>query len=146
MGVSGQHHAPAALYSRGKDSGNHCTGCWVGPRAGLDTEDRGKILSPLPGIEPRSPGRPVRSQTLYWLDYPARLNFCIHRFFVRRTVRVKQGMTDGRRILSVALFNTWNCVTILERNSIRVMALSLCSDPETFWSYLVQCSVLTICF
>jgi hypothetical protein len=24
-----------------------------------------KILSPLPGIEPRSPGRPVRSQTLY---------------------------------------------------------------------------------
>jgi hypothetical protein len=24
-----------------------------------------KILSPLPGIEPRSPDRPVRSQTLY---------------------------------------------------------------------------------
>jgi hypothetical protein len=24
----------------------HCTGNWVGPRAGLDTEDRGKILSP----------------------------------------------------------------------------------------------------
>jgi hypothetical protein len=29
------------------------------------THVRGKILSPLPGIEPRSPGRPVRSQTLY---------------------------------------------------------------------------------
>jgi hypothetical protein len=28
----------------------------VGPRAGLDTEARGKILSTLPGIEPRSPG------------------------------------------------------------------------------------------
>jgi hypothetical protein len=26
---------------------------------------------PLPGIEPRSPGRPVCSQTLYWLSYPA---------------------------------------------------------------------------
>jgi hypothetical protein len=37
----------------------------VGPRAGLDTEVRGKILLPLPGIEPRSPSRPVRSQTLY---------------------------------------------------------------------------------
>jgi hypothetical protein len=24
---------------------------------------------PLPGIEPRSPGRPVRSQTLYWLSH-----------------------------------------------------------------------------
>jgi hypothetical protein len=41
--------------------GTHCTGGWVDPRAGLDTEDRGKILSSLPGIEPRSPGRPARS-------------------------------------------------------------------------------------
>jgi hypothetical protein len=51
--------------------GTHCTGGWVGPRAGLDNEARGKILSPLPGIEPRSPGRPARSQTLYCLSYPA---------------------------------------------------------------------------
>jgi hypothetical protein len=36
----------------------------VSPRADLDTEARGKILSPLPGTEPRSPGRPTRSQTL----------------------------------------------------------------------------------
>jgi hypothetical protein len=36
----------------------------VGPRAGLHTEATGKILSPLPGIKPRSPGRPARSQTL----------------------------------------------------------------------------------
>jgi hypothetical protein len=28
----------------------------------LDTKAGGKILSPLPGIEPRSPGRPARSQ------------------------------------------------------------------------------------
>jgi hypothetical protein len=28
------------------------------------TQGTGKILSPLPGIECRSPGRPVRSQTL----------------------------------------------------------------------------------
>jgi hypothetical protein len=40
---------------------------WVCPRAGVDTEARRKILSPLPGIEPRSPGRPARSQTLYVL-------------------------------------------------------------------------------
>jgi hypothetical protein len=44
MGVSRQRHAPAELYSRGKDPGTHCTGGWVGPRAGLDTEARGKIL------------------------------------------------------------------------------------------------------
>jgi hypothetical protein len=33
-----------------------------------------KSLSPLPGIEPRSPGRPARSQILYWLSYPAHGN------------------------------------------------------------------------
>jgi hypothetical protein len=50
--------------------GANCTGGWVGPRTDLDTEARGKILPPLPGIEPRSPGRPALSQTLYWLSYP----------------------------------------------------------------------------
>jgi hypothetical protein len=51
--------------------GTHCTGGWVGPRAGLDTETIGNILSPLLGIEPWSPGRPALSQTLYRLSYPA---------------------------------------------------------------------------
>jgi hypothetical protein len=60
----------AALYPRGKDPGTHCTGGWVGPRAGLDTEVREKNLFPPPGIEPRSPGHPVSSQTLYCLSYP----------------------------------------------------------------------------
>jgi hypothetical protein len=54
-GVSGKERTP----------GTHFTGGWVGLRVGLDTEARGEILLPLPGIEPRSPGRPVRSQTLY---------------------------------------------------------------------------------
>jgi hypothetical protein len=40
----------------------------VGPGAGLETEARGKIFLPLPGIEPRSPGRPVRSQTVSSVD------------------------------------------------------------------------------
>jgi hypothetical protein len=35
------------------------------PRADLDKKARGKILFPVPGIEPRLPSRPVRSQTLY---------------------------------------------------------------------------------
>ena len=40
-GVSGQEYAPAALYTREKP-GTHCTGGWVGPRAGLD----GRKISP----------------------------------------------------------------------------------------------------
>jgi hypothetical protein len=35
--------------------GTHCTGGWVGPRAGLDTEDRGKILCPCRGSNPDHP-------------------------------------------------------------------------------------------
>jgi hypothetical protein len=71
MGASCQRYAPAALYPGEMIPGTHWTGGWVGPRAGLDTEFRWKIVLPLPVIEPRSPGRPVRSQTLYCLSYPA---------------------------------------------------------------------------
>ena len=41
----------------------HCTGGWVGPRAGLDGKSR-------PGI--RSPDRPARSESLHRLRYPGR--------------------------------------------------------------------------
>jgi hypothetical protein len=43
-GVSGQRHVPVAVYLRGKDPGANWTGGWVGPRAVLDSEARGKIL------------------------------------------------------------------------------------------------------
>jgi hypothetical protein len=69
--VSGQRHAWPHFSPGERTLGTHCTGGWMGPRAGLETECRGKILLPVPGIEPRSPGSPVRSQTLYWLSYPA---------------------------------------------------------------------------
>jgi hypothetical protein len=67
MGVSGQRHASAALYPRGKEPpGTHCTGGWVGPRAGLDAEARRKILCPCRGS---NPDRPASSQTVYCLSY-----------------------------------------------------------------------------
>jgi hypothetical protein len=70
---------PGSTLPPGKGpSGTRCTGGWEGPRACLDTEVTGKILSPLPGIEPRSPGRPVRSQTLYWLSYLRKGTCVIH--------------------------------------------------------------------
>jgi len=56
-GMSGQQHAPAAIYPRERP-GTHCTGGWVGLRAGLD----GRKISSLPGFDP---DRPARSQSLY---------------------------------------------------------------------------------
>jgi hypothetical protein len=54
MGVCGQRHASAALYTRGKDSRTHWIGGWVGLRAGQDTEAKGKNYLPRPEMEPRS--------------------------------------------------------------------------------------------
>jgi hypothetical protein len=45
-GVSGQRHAPAALYPGERTPG---TEGWVGSRAGLDTEARGKVSCPCRG-------------------------------------------------------------------------------------------------
>jgi hypothetical protein len=42
--VSWQCHAPTALCPWERTPGTHWTGGWVDPRAGLDTEARGKIL------------------------------------------------------------------------------------------------------
>jgi hypothetical protein len=58
---------------RERTPGTHWIVGWVDPRAGLDTEVRGKILLPLPGIEPQSPGRPVHADTTD-LRYPAHLS------------------------------------------------------------------------
>jgi len=63
-GVRGQRHVPAALNPRERP-GTHCTGGWVGPRAGLGRCGK----SAPPGI--RSPDHPARSQSLYRLRYPA---------------------------------------------------------------------------
>jgi hypothetical protein len=63
--VSGQRHAPTTLYPWGKDPLVPIIQEAEWASELVWTQARGKILSPLPGIEPRSPGRPVRSQTLY---------------------------------------------------------------------------------
>jgi hypothetical protein len=68
MGVSGEHYALVSLYPWGKVPGTHSTGGWVGPRAGLDAEATGKFLCLCRGS---NPGRPVHSQTLYFLSYPS---------------------------------------------------------------------------
>ena len=65
-GVSGQQHAPAALYPRERPV-THFTGGWVGPVAGLD----GRKISSPPGFDP---GPPALAQSLYRLSYRAHTN------------------------------------------------------------------------
>ena len=60
--VSGQQHAPAALYPPERP-GTHSTGGWVGPRGSLEG---GKSRPHRDSI----PDRPACSQSLYQLSYP----------------------------------------------------------------------------
>jgi hypothetical protein len=70
MRVSGQRHTPAELYSRENDPPVSIVqeAGWV-PEL-VWKQFREKIFLPLPGIELRSLGCSVRSQTLYLLSYP----------------------------------------------------------------------------
>jgi hypothetical protein len=48
-------HPRRALPPGERTPGTHCTWGWVGPRAGLDTEARGKILCPCRVSKPDRP-------------------------------------------------------------------------------------------
>ena len=48
--VRSQRHAPAVLYPQERP-GTHCTGGWVGPRAGLDSYKKSR---PPPELDPRT--------------------------------------------------------------------------------------------
>jgi hypothetical protein len=63
--ATGQFAAFAPLYASHLSASVACT------VRNEPSQARRKILSPLPVIEPRSPGHPARSQTLCWLSYPA---------------------------------------------------------------------------
>jgi hypothetical protein len=64
--VSGQCHAPAALSPQERAPSTHWVGGWVGLRAVLDTEVRGRILCLCWGS---NPGHPECNQTL--TGYPS---------------------------------------------------------------------------
>jgi hypothetical protein len=61
-GVEWSASGPRPLFTPGKD---HCTGGWLGPKAGLDRCEKSRPTGIL------SPYRPARSQSLCRLRYPA---------------------------------------------------------------------------
>jgi hypothetical protein len=69
---------PGCAFTPGERTpGTHCTGGWVGPRAGLDTETRGKIPLPLPGSNPDRPVvQPVVRHYTAWATPASRQKVC----------------------------------------------------------------------
>jgi hypothetical protein len=64
MGVSGQRHASAALWPAERTHGTHCTRGWVGLRAGLDTDVRGKSFVPAGNRTPITRSSSPQSDTI----------------------------------------------------------------------------------
>ena len=80
-GVRAQRHASAALHPRERP-GTHCTGGWMGPRAGLD----GGKSRPPTGI--RSPDRPARSSVAIPTELPGPLEYnhtSLHAFTISQS-------------------------------------------------------------
>jgi hypothetical protein len=104
---------------RERTPGTHCTGGWVSPRAGLDAEARRKILCLCWGL---NLGRPVRSQTLYWLSYPGSSPKPSRALKIR--VRLRNKNKKGL-LLQQRLFPMWrttqpisHCLSVLNDHNI----------------------------
>jgi hypothetical protein len=59
-----------------------------------------------PGIEPRSPGRPARSQTLYWLNYPAHNHH-------KKTLKFQRGILVSNEIIVLCVQLTHNSLVTI---------------------------------
>jgi hypothetical protein len=109
--------------------GTHCTGGWMGPRAGLDTEDRGKNPLPLPGIESRWCGRPVPSQTLSCLSYPVPV--CIIHLPKNTCV------TDIQQICRpMSRRNVWHSCFVSGRSWVKISTRRPTNSPRFFALFL----------
>jgi hypothetical protein len=106
---------PRPLYPRERP-GTHCTEGWVVLRAGLVLCEN---LAPT-GI--RSPDRPARSQSLYWLSYPAHM--------LKLRCRAKIIRVKGREKCSACTH--WRHVTVLNASGSEICRMPL----TTHWQPL----------
>ena len=90
-GVSGEQHAPAALYLRERP-GTHFTGGWVGPRAGPN----GRKISSPPGFDP-GPSSP--QSVAIPTDLPGPLEFSQHMFQKYSDIKFYGNPSRGSTVL-----------------------------------------------
>jgi hypothetical protein len=129
--------------------GIHWTGGRVGPRAGLDTEDRDRGSNP---------SRPVCSQTLYWLSYHCSENQykvpsqCDKAKACQRisnssrgtmliTVCIFRELKSRERLMDTKCMCVW--ITILEASvegSIRICKKNLPNNSGLIWSHMLSAS------
>jgi hypothetical protein len=137
--MSGQRHAPTAFCYGERTPGTHCTGGWVGLRAGLDTKIRGKILCPCRGS---NPDRPVlQSVVRHYTGNPKQVNVqvVLSRTITQHTARCHN---FGRSLTTVVLtacnlllFSSWTLcadTALLHARPVWPHFLGLCLSNNNF--------------
>jgi hypothetical protein len=107
MGVSGQRHASTALCPGERTPSTHCTGGWVGLRAGLDTEVRGKILFPCQGSNPdRSDVQAVARHYTDWATLADCMKFTmiISSFTTHKLNSWHVNNVEGRKLTNTKIY------------------------------------------
>jgi hypothetical protein len=89
----------------------HWTGGWGDPTAGLDDVGKRKFLT-IPGLELWQLGRPVRSQSLYWLRYPGSFYFVGLIIISNTYVNTDNTFRNWTYILTTALSNIWKQILV----------------------------------
>ena len=138
MEVGVQRHAPAAPYSRERP-GTHCTGGWVGLRAGLDRCGKSRPT----GI--RSMDRPARSESLYLLSYPGPLK--CHSCYVIKYYIYKTSSQNTTKFISLCctICNTTTCFVLFFRSSSGCICLALrVIYPDDFCHQVVRLYLLSL--
>jgi hypothetical protein len=101
-------------------------------RVGLDTEATGKILLPLPGIEPRLPGRSVCSHTPVALLVGLKGNEFVGASVAHTQVRDAEkveGNKDGTRLWTL----NPRLVIVQQLNTVQA-AVSLSDNAASMWT------------
>ena len=109
-GVRDQRHAPTALYPRERH-GTHCTGGWVGPRAGMDKCGK---FHPPPGFEPWT-AQPVESRYTDWAIPAHILTYALLKYqrnFRLNSVRTSFVCVIGQNVRSKRMLSLRLCVSL----------------------------------
>jgi hypothetical protein len=111
----------------------HCTGGWVGPRASLDAETRGKMLCPCQGS---NHDRPVHSQSLILTELPDSQNcsvLVVYVCFINPVSVVNAHLNHRRRnFLSVRQVFDWKWFGLVQMCWCHYGRSSRINDQLTF--------------
>jgi hypothetical protein len=139
MRVSGQRHAPAVLYPRGKNPRYPLYRRLGGPQSRSGHRDYRKNLLPLPDIEHWSPGRSVCSQDTKLTELPPAAGLYFDytsdapRFNLVKVTSHMQLAFTGIPCFSVTILRTMTTYFLSNRHSL---------SPTLFREYVQQCLFL----